>query len=87
MCLLLCQLEWEIPFADAVRLYQITCHVKQYLLCPLPGADDGYKLKVALYIGELVFNLWRHIFSRAPKSMTCMEAFQQNLVFSLVCSF
>lgn len=81
-----------MPSADAVQLFQITCHVKPYPLCPSPVTDDtgGYKLKVALYIGELHFNdsAFVSILSRrTPKLMIRMKALQQNPVFLLVSSF
>lgn len=74
-----------------MRLYQITCHVKPYPLCPSPVTHDrdGYKLKVALYIGELHFSgsAFVSVLSRTPTLMICVKVLKQNPVFSLVSSF
>lgn len=60
------------------------CQMKPYLLCPSAVTDDtdGYKLKVALYIGELHCNdsAFVSILSRTPKLMICVKTLQQNPV-------
>lgn len=84
------KLEWKIPFADALQLYQITCHVKPHPLCPSPVADDmeRCKLEVALCIGESDFNdsAFVSILSRTPTLMIWMTALLQTPVFLLVSS-